>query len=85
MKQKASQMSERVAWKYQQHSGQMVSFDSLTNLSLEEAFERQVPVSIKINGETYHADMTRQIAVSAVGHHQVELLREDKKGESFVL
>lgn len=85
MKQKASQVSEQVAWKYQQHSGQMVSFDSLTNLSLEEAFKKLAPVSIKINGETYHADMRQQIAVSAVGRRQVELLREDKKGESFVL
>lgn len=78
VKHKASLVSELVEWQFQHHNGTMVSFDRLTNLSLEEALEKKQSVKIKINSHTYLADVMRRRAASK-GRSEVELLRKDKK------
>lgn len=77
---KAMLVSELVEWQFQHNNGTMVPFDHLTNLSLEEALEKKQSVKIKINSQTYHADVMRRRAVSK-GRKEVELLRKDMKSQ----
>lgn len=81
LKSKALLLSGLVEWQFQNHSGTMVSFDMYTNLKLEEALEKKQSVKIKINNETYIADVTLRKAASANGRKEVELLRKEMKGE----
>lgn len=81
VKHKAMLVSELVEWQFQHHNGTMVSFDHLTNLSLEEALEKKQSVKIKINSQTYIANVMFRRAVSKE-RKEVELLRKDmKKGQ----
>lgn len=78
-------ISEKVEWQFQKDDGTMVSFDTDTNLSLEEAYEKKQTVKIKINNELYRADVMNRKASSATRHKEVELHRRDIKGQSFCL
>lgn len=85
-KQKALMISEKVEWQFQQDDGTMVPFDTDTNLSLEEAYEKkQTNVKININNEPYSADVMGRKAFSTSRHKVVELCRRDTKGQSFCL
>ncbi|KAM6970013.1 protein mono-ADP-ribosyltransferase PARP14-like [Aplochiton taeniatus] len=58
-REKALFVSGVVEWQYQDRSGAVVSFDILTNYSLEEAFVSKRKVKIKIYNEEYTADIER--------------------------
>lgn len=72
-----------VEWQFQDPTGMKVSFDPITNLSLEKALEKKQNVKIKIYNRTFCADVVQKIALSEDGSEQVELRRKDKKGESL--
>lgn len=78
-------ISEKVEWQFQQDDGTMVPFDTDTNLSLEEAYEKKLTVKIRINNEPYTADVMTRKASSTTRHKEVELRRRDIKGQSFRL
>lgn len=77
--------SEKVEWQFQQDDGTMVPFDTDTNLSLEEAYEKKGTVKIKINNEPYLANVMNRKASSTTRRKEVELRRRDIKGQSFCL
>ncbi|KAM9360379.1 protein mono-ADP-ribosyltransferase PARP14-like [Symphorus nematophorus] len=79
---KALLVSGLVEWQFQNRSGTIVPFDMYTNLNLEEALEKNQSVKLKINNETYNADVQLKKAVSANGRKQVELLRKDLKDDA---
>lgn len=74
-------MRKQVEWKFQHQDGSMVSLDILTNLQLEEAFEKNQSVKIKIKNETFNADPVLRRAVSTNGRKQIELMRNDLRSE----
>lgn len=82
-KQKALMISEKVEWLFVLDDGSVVPFDTDTNLSLEEAYEKKQSVRIKINNEPYRADVMNRKASSDTRHKEVELRRRDTKGQSF--
>ncbi|XP_070689465.1 protein mono-ADP-ribosyltransferase PARP14 [Pempheris klunzingeri] len=82
LKSKARQLSGVVEWQFQDHSGAMVPFDIYTNLSLEEALEKKIMVKIKIDNETYTADVALKKAASVKGNKEVELLRKELKDDA---
>lgn len=77
----ASMVSGLVQWHFQDTNRTMMPFDIYTNLSLEEALEKNQTVKIKINNKPYIANVRFRKAVSEHGHKEVELLRKDLKGE----
>ncbi|KAI3372981.1 hypothetical protein L3Q82_023426 [Scortum barcoo] len=81
LKKKALLLSEQVEWQFQHQNGNIVSFDIFTNLKLEEALEVKQTVRIKINNETYNANVMLKKASTANGHKMVELLRKDLKDD----
>ncbi|XP_042337091.1 protein mono-ADP-ribosyltransferase PARP14-like [Plectropomus leopardus] len=83
LKSRALLLSGLVEWHFEQGSGVTVPFDIYTNLALEEALEKKErSVKIKINNETYLADLTLRKAVSANGRKQMELLRKEVKDDA---
>lgn len=81
LKNKAMMVRKQVEWKFQHQDGSMVSLDILTNLQLEEAFEKNQSVKIKIKNETFNADPVLRRAVSTKGRKQIELMRNDLRSE----
>ena len=82
LKSKALMLSGLVEWQFEDRSGTMVPFDIYTNLTLEEALEKkQQSVKIKINNQSFNAQVLFRKAVSATGRREVELLRKEMKGE----
>ncbi|XP_056232020.1 protein mono-ADP-ribosyltransferase PARP14-like [Seriola aureovittata] len=82
LKTKALMLSALVEWQFQLPGGMMVPFDIYTNLTLEEALERKEKVKIKINNETYLANVLFRKAASADGRRELELLRKDLKDDT---
>ncbi|XP_007543095.1 poly [ADP-ribose] polymerase 14-like isoform X1 [Poecilia formosa] len=77
LRNKAMMVRKQVEWKFQHQDGSMVSFDIHTNLQLEEAFEKNQSVKIKIKNETFNADPVIKRAISTSGRKQIELMRND--------
>ncbi|XP_062272829.1 protein mono-ADP-ribosyltransferase PARP14-like isoform X1 [Scomber scombrus] len=83
---KAFLVSGLVEWQFPNRNGTMMPFDIYTNLILEEALEnKEKHVKIKINNETYKADVKFKKAVSANGRKEVELLRKDLRAVDAAL
>lgn len=79
-------LSGLVEWQFCDANGDMVSFDTLTNLTLEEALgKKNSNVKITIHKRPFNANVMIMKATSANGHQQVELLRKDLKGEDDAL
>lgn len=78
---RAAKMSESVEWQFLDQFGQKIPFNSLDNLNLEEAFQKQDIANLKINGELYHAHVVKRRAFSPKSGKEIELFRLDKKGE----
>lgn len=71
-------LSSQVEWQYQDHRGNSVSFDTLTNYDLEQAFLLKQPrITISINNDPYEANITSSTAKGK--HGQVELKRTELK------
>ncbi|XP_034548949.1 protein mono-ADP-ribosyltransferase PARP14-like isoform X2 [Notolabrus celidotus] len=79
LKGRALLVSSLVEWQFQHPNGQMVPFDIVTNLKLEEALEKKENVKIKIHNQTYNTDLKFMRAVSSTGGKMMELLRKDLK------
>ncbi|AWP07718.1 putative poly [Scophthalmus maximus] len=77
----ALMLTALVEWQFQHPAGIMVPFDMYTNLNLEEALKKKQSVKIKINNQTFTADVILRKAVSANGQKEVELLRKEVKGD----
>nr|XP_023650002.1 poly [ADP-ribose] polymerase 14 isoform X5 [Paramormyrops kingsleyae] len=76
-KREAALVGAMVEWQHDS-SGTFLSFDSFTNLILEQAFDsRCTKVKININNLEYMADLTSMEAVS--GRQIVKLKRKEKK------
>ncbi|KAG7233345.1 hypothetical protein INR49_007174 [Caranx melampygus] len=82
LKTKAMMLSALVEWQFQHPNGQMVAFDMYTNINLEEALVKKENVKIKVNSETFIADLQIRKAVSTDGQKQLELLRKDLKDDA---
>uniref|UniRef100_A0A3P9KXA8 Poly [ADP-ribose] polymerase n=1 Tax=Oryzias latipes TaxID=8090 RepID=A0A3P9KXA8_ORYLA len=77
LRSKAILVSGLVEWQYQDQWGNMVPFDILTNLKLEEALEKKQQVKITINNRDFDADPDQRKASD--GRNCIELLRKDLK------
>uniref|UniRef100_A0A3B3INF9 Poly [ADP-ribose] polymerase n=1 Tax=Oryzias latipes TaxID=8090 RepID=A0A3B3INF9_ORYLA len=81
LRSKAILVSGLVEWQYQDQWGNMVPFDILTNLKLEEALEKKQQVKITINNIDFDADPDQRKASD--GRNCIELLRKDLKEDAL--
>ncbi|XP_026075337.1 poly [ADP-ribose] polymerase 14-like isoform X2 [Carassius auratus] len=71
-------ISSVVEWQYQENGDSLKTFDMLTNLDLEQAYQNNWPsVRIKINNDEYDADLVRKVAIR--GKLMIELNRVDRE------
>uniref|UniRef100_A0A3P9H6F6 Poly [ADP-ribose] polymerase n=1 Tax=Oryzias latipes TaxID=8090 RepID=A0A3P9H6F6_ORYLA len=66
LRSKALLVSGLVEWQYQDQWGNMVPFDILTNLKLEEALEKKQQVKITINNRDFDADPDQRKALFVI-------------------
>lgn len=74
-------VSGLVQWYYQDRTGAKVPFDEVTNLSLEEALDRDQPVTVTIYNRSFSAHPQFNRAFSPNGQETVDLLRQNLQGE----
>ncbi|XP_068102386.1 protein mono-ADP-ribosyltransferase PARP14-like [Hyperolius riggenbachi] len=85
LKERSAELNSKlVEWRYK-HGGNMVAFDKMINLDLEEAKEgNTAQITVQIWGNQYTVDLRRQIATDQHGK-QIEIERVEKNDNSLLV